>query len=244
MQDRPSNWTEADSQTFLDIAEVAVPARAEQTEVLLSLIPAAAGEAFTAVELGCGEGLLSEALLRRFPRSRVLALDGSETMLERARDRLQPFGERAQVRLFDLHRRDWLAGLPAPLRCVLSSLSLHHLDDGGKRRLFPELCGKLEPGGALLIADIVAAGTDTARLSFAAAYHSITRQQSLALTGSLDTYRQIIEDGWNFHASETPAPGETPSRLFEQLKWLEEAGFSIADCFWMRAGFAVYGGYR
>ena len=29
-----------------------------------------------------------------------------------------------------------------------------------------------------------------------------------------------------------------------QLRWLEEAGFSSVDCFWMRAGHAVYGGYR
>jgi hypothetical protein len=34
-----------------------------------------------------------------------------------------------------------------------------------------------------------------------------------------------------------------PDRVFEQLRWLEEAGFRAMDCFWMRAGHAVYGGY-
>jgi len=35
-----------------------------------------------------------------------------------------------------------------------------------------------------------------------------------------------------------------PYRVFDQLKWLEEAGFSAVDCFWMRAGHAIYGGYK
>jgi hypothetical protein len=35
-----------------------------------------------------------------------------------------------------------------------------------------------------------------------------------------------------------------PSPLSEQLVWLREAGFASVDCFWLRAGHAVYGGYR
>ena len=38
------------------------------------------------VDLCCGEGLLSRALLERFPRARVLAMDLSPAMLEHARD--------------------------------------------------------------------------------------------------------------------------------------------------------------
>ena len=90
MDQRPSNWTEADSHTFLDIGEVAVPSRAEQLEVLLSLVPAQRDEAFAAVDLCCGESAFSAGLLERFPHARVLVLDGSDTMLDRARQRLAP----------------------------------------------------------------------------------------------------------------------------------------------------------
>ncbi|MBI2912742.1 MAG: class I SAM-dependent methyltransferase [Chloroflexi bacterium] len=244
MDQRPSNWTEADSHTFLDLAEVAVPSRDEQLEVLLSLVPARPDEAFAAVDLCCGEGRFAAGLLERFPRALVLALDGSEAMLDRARQRLAAFGSRAEVRRFDLDRRDWLDDLPAPLRCVVSSLALHHLHREGKRRLFRDLCPKLEPGGALLIADIVEPASEVVRLSFAAAWDAAARQRSLDLTGSLDAFRSARDQRWNPYASAELEPGETPDRLFEQLKWLEEAGFSAVDCFWMRAGFAVYGGYR
>ncbi len=240
----PQTWTESDSQTFLDIADVAVPGRREQMEVLVSLVPAQPGDAFLAAELGCGEGLLSQLILERFPRCQLTAFDGSELMRAKAAGRLAAFGSRAEVLPFHLPDAAWLADLPSPLRCAVSSLALHHLDGTGKRRLFRDLAGRLEPGGALLIADVIAAGSDVVRRSFATAWDVIAREQSLALTGSLDTYEHAVAEGWNLHAETAPAPGETPSALFDQLKWLEEAGLSTVDCFWMRAGVAVYGGYR
>lgn len=35
-----------------------------------------------------------------------------------------------------------------------------------------------------------------------------------------------------------------PSRLLDQLKWLEEAGFQQVDVYWMQAGHAIYGGEK
>src|SRR3972149_5863677 len=119
MDDNRSGWTEEISQTFLDIADVAVPGRQEQMEMLWSLVPAAESDQFQLEELACGQGLLSEGVLQRFPRSRVLALDGSEVMLEKASRRLAAFGDRAEVRPFDLDGWDWLEGMSgAPARRV------------------------------------------------------------------------------------------------------------------------------
>ena len=65
MEERTDVWTETDSRDFLDLAEVAVPGREEQIEMLLQLVPAAQDEEFQAVELACGEGILAERLLDR-----------------------------------------------------------------------------------------------------------------------------------------------------------------------------------
>jgi len=46
MEERTDVWTETDSRDFLDLAEVAVPGRQEQIEMLLQLVPAAQGEDF------------------------------------------------------------------------------------------------------------------------------------------------------------------------------------------------------
>src|SRR4051794_3926569 len=75
------SWNEADSQNFIDHGRYFVPEREEQIETLCSLVPATAGSAHFA-ELCCGEGLLSEALLDRFPTATVHGYDGSPAMLE------------------------------------------------------------------------------------------------------------------------------------------------------------------
>ncbi len=36
---------------------------------------------------------------------------------------------------------------------------------------------------------------------------------------------------------------DQPSRLSDQLRWLTDAGFTGAGCFWMRAGHAIFGGF-
>ncbi|MDO8615586.1 MAG: methyltransferase domain-containing protein [Dehalococcoidia bacterium] len=244
MTDDQAVWTEADSATFLNLADIAVPSRQEQMDLILSLIPARPDEAFATADIACGEGLLAERLLERFPAARLVAFDGSPLMRERASTRLRRCGARARVLPFDLGDFAWTDQLPSPLRCAVSSLAIHHLDDDGKRRLFRELAGRLQPGGALLIADVIAPGSDAVRRSISGAWHAITRQQSLAATGSLDAYEQAVAEGWAPPTSAEAIPGEMPSGLLDQLKWLEAAGFSQVDCFWLRAGIAIYGGYR
>ncbi len=244
MKDRPDVWTETDSRDFLDLAEVAVPAREEQTQALLALIPAERDEAFTVADLCAGEGLLCERILGKFPKSRVLALDGSEVMRARAAARLAPFAERAEVQAFDLDFDGWLDELPAPLRCAVSSMALHHLEAERKRHMLRRLAERLTPGGALLIADIIATTSEFARRSFAEQWERLARDQSLASVGSLNGYERAIAEGWSPKWLTEPEIGEMPYSVFEQLKWLDEAGFSAVDCFWMRAGHAIYGGYK
>ncbi|HEV2462021.1 MAG TPA: class I SAM-dependent methyltransferase, partial [Ktedonobacterales bacterium] len=144
-------WTEQDSAAFLDTADLFVPARAEQIATLVSLIPASSaaltdpadrGEASSIAELASGDGSLALAVLDAFPTARYLALDGSQAMLEQTRTRTAAHADRVETRLFRLEEHAWRAALPQPLRCVLSSLCLHHLDGAARR----------QPGGALLLA--------------------------------------------------------------------------------------------
>src|SRR5574341_2211334 len=126
MADSESAWSEQDSRDFIDLADVAVPGRREQMDVLLSLVPAGSHEAFGVADLCCGEGVLLEALLERFPRAHALGLDGSETMLAAAGRRLARFGRQTELRPFDLADPAWLREVGGELRCVLSSLAFHH----------------------------------------------------------------------------------------------------------------------
>jgi SAM-dependent methyltransferase len=240
----PQHWSEDNSEQFLTLDDVAVPMREQQIATLCALIPAERDETFTAVELGAGGGLLAHAVLDAFPNCHYRALDGSEAMRERLRETLAPYGERVTVGAFELADNAWREALPSPLRCVISSLVVHHLTHEGKRQMFADVARRLEPGGALLLADLIEPANDRARRLFAAQWDAAAQMQSLALAGNLSLYQQFRDAEWNYYEMTEEDPIDHPSSLSDQLAWLRDAGFSVADCFWMLAGHAIYGGFR
>jgi cyclopropane fatty-acyl-phospholipid synthase-like methyltransferase len=243
METSAPTWQEDESQFFIEYGGVITPSREEQMETAASLIPAEIDERFTAVDLASGAGLLSKTVLERYPRCHVIALDFSPRMLGETRKNLEPYGDRAEVRQFDLKESDWLHELSHPVRAFVSSLAIHHLDGAEKRNLFGTLVARLEPGGALLIADLVEPVNRWARRTYAAAWDDSVREQSLRQTGGSTSYEWFRDRGWNHYV--TPdVDFDKPSRLFEQLQWLQQAGFYEVDCFWLRAGHAIYGGYK
>ncbi|GCF08424.1 class I SAM-dependent methyltransferase [Dictyobacter arantiisoli] len=238
-------WNEQDSATFIDTSSIFVPGRSEQTETLLQLVPAQRDEHFTIVELASGEGILAEALLEAFPNCHYLALDGSEVMRKHLSKKLARFNARLEVRSFEIADREWRTTLPQATRCIVSSLCVHHLSDEGKRQLFQDMAQQLEPNGALLLADIVRPANARIAALFAHQYDEIVRAQSLQQRGDLSGFTAFQEEQWNYFQYDynDPTSYDLPSSLPAQLQWLQEAGFKIADCFWMQAGHAVYGGF-
>jgi tRNA (cmo5U34)-methyltransferase len=154
---------------------------------------------------------------------------------------LAPYGERAELRLFRLEEPSWTEELP-PVRVFLSSLVLHHLDGSGKRELFTRLFSCLEPGGALLFADVMEPRTERARRHSAAAWSEEIRRRSLEIHGDTRAHEFFERERWNIH--DYPDPMDRPSTPPEQLRWMEEAGFEGVDVFWARAGHALLGGYK
>ncbi len=235
-------WSEADSRRFIERGQIHIPLRNEIQETILDLIPAEPDESFLAVELGVGSGWLSESILERFPAARVLGLDGSPTMLRETDDRLRRFAGRFKLRPFRLEDRSWLARVGPDVRCFVSSLVIHHLDGDGKRVLYRDLHEHLEAGGGVLIADLVAPCGERERRYIAQRWDTEVERQSLTVTGSLDAYREFVDGHSNWYAY--PDPMDMPSTVPEHLTWLADAGFAGVDVFWIRAGHAVYGGYR
>jgi predicted O-methyltransferase YrrM len=240
-EEAPGAWSDDESRDFLKFGRAMVPGREEIERTFLDLIPAEPDEPFLAVEIGTGAGWLSAAVLREFPRARILGLDGSPEMLGAAAKTLARYGDRAEVCRFRLEERSWTDELPAT-RAFLSSLVLHHLDGSSKRDLFARLFERLEPGGALLFADVMAPRTELARRHFSAAWEQEIRRRSVEIHGDALAYEFFVRERWNIY--DHPDPIDKPSTLPEQLRWMEEAGFEGADVFWARAGHALLGGYR
>ena len=235
-----SSWTEQDSQTYRNIADVAVPRRQEMVATLVAAVPFAAAEPLTILELGSGDGRLAEALLTVFPRATLTALDGSESMRREAAARLTLFGERARVAAFDVAALDWWDRMFG-VDLIVSSLCLHHLNDAKKQYLYKAAAERLSPRGALLIADLIDPQHPASRRLAAAQWDAQARLQAGAL-GAPALFERFVEARWNHFRF--PDDTDQPSALFHHLIWLRHAGFAAVDCCWLHAGHAVFGGFK
>jgi tRNA (cmo5U34)-methyltransferase len=235
-----SAWTEEDSTTYRAIAAVAVPRRDEMMAALVAAVPFDADEPIRILELGSGEGLLAAALLDRFPRASLTALDGSESMRREATTRLAADGDRARVAAFELPTLDWWDRMFG-VDLIVSSLALHHLNDAKKQYLYKAAAERMSPRGALLVADIVEPQHPAARQAAADRWDTLARQQAES-AGAPALYQRFLDERWNYFRF--PDAADQPAALMHHLVWLRHAGFAAVDCVWMDAGHAVFGGFK
>ena len=237
-------WQESDSQDFIDYGRYFVPQREVQLQTIADLIPEPVGEA-KILELSCGEGLLAQTLLRRFPHVTVHGYDISPAMLAQAELRLAHFGNRFVPHQFDLNQTEWRTGQPA-FHAIVSSLTVHHLDGPDKLRLFLDLYPMLLPGGTLVIADLIAPRRALGTAVAAKGWDEAVRQRSQQLDGNDDALAQFERLKWNLYRyPEDPNVAiDKPSSLLDQLKWVEQAGFTAVDVHWMLAGHVIYSAIR
>jgi SAM-dependent methyltransferase len=205
-----------------------------------TLLPFGRDDTFTVVEAGSGEGALGATILGSYPGARVVALDGSESMRRATRAGLARFEGRFDIHGFDLFEGAWWSHLDGA-DALVSSLVVHHLDGPGKRRLYREAASRLSERGALVIADLVAPVTEVAAEVFAATWDEETRAAARR-AGNERIYDAFVDTQWNIYRH--PDPMDKPSPLRDNLAWLIDAGFGGVDCFWLRAGHAVYGGFK
>ena len=97
------------------------------------------------LDAGCGTGRVTEQLLARLPRGRVIGLDASPGMLAAAARRLAPYGARVALVGADLRHP---LPLRAPVDAVLSTAAFHWIADHAA--LFRHLAAVLRPGGQLV----------------------------------------------------------------------------------------------
>ena len=237
-------WEEESSQDFIDYGKYFVPDREIQIDCICEVIPQPSKPACI-LDLCCGAGLLTRALLDKFPECHVYGLDGSPTMIAHAEKELVAYGERFKTYQFDLTATDWRE-FPFPVHAVVSSLAIHHLDGTEKRVLFKDVASLLMPGGSFIIADLTEPMDQFGKGLAAKIWDETVRKRSLDLDDDLKGYDYFCELGWNHYAQSEPDPDsiDKPSSLFDQLKWLDEAGFVDVDVFWMKAGHAIFGGRK
>lgn len=122
--------------------EVANP-HVDWGRAVLERLPLAGDE--TVLDAGCGTGRLTELVLERLPRGRVIAVDQSANMLERARAHLEP---RFAGQVTYLRQGLLSLDLDENVDIVFSTATFHWVRD--HTALFARLYRALKPGGLLI----------------------------------------------------------------------------------------------
>jgi tRNA (cmo5U34)-methyltransferase len=156
------------------------------------------------LDIGGGYGEFSAQVLEEFPMSSVVLQDFSPPMVDVAKARLAPYGDRVQYRIADLSQSGWSAALGGPFDAAVSSIAIHNLRRPELiRSLYHEVATVLVERGVFLNLDYIFPSTPLLR----------------------DLYWRIV--GRSRHADEVTAS----ATLENQLHWLGEA-FSESDCIW------------
>ncbi|GHA42877.1 SAM-dependent methyltransferase [Streptomyces tauricus] len=143
------------SHTHVDFAEM-LPMLEQEAELYSPLYTQAASwlremrpDPELVVDAGSGPGVISCLLADTFPGARVIAVDGADPLLERARERAAERGIADRFGTLRAELGDGLGDLEYPADLLWASRSLHHVGD--QRGALAGFADRLAPGGTLAL---------------------------------------------------------------------------------------------
>ena len=191
----------------------ALPCYEELFSVAVASIPFATGQELTILDLGAGTGLFSYHVFQRYGNSHYTLVDVADQMLDISRKRFEESSGQ-----FSYITGDYRTTFPASqFDLIISSLSIHHLIDQEKKKLFKDIYRKLKPGGTFINVDQIKAPSEHFQEMYWSTWLSKVRQSN----AGEEQIQQSIRRRTEF---------DKDSTLVDQLKWLQEAGFERVDC--------------
>jgi SAM-dependent methyltransferase len=202
------------------------------------------GTGLTALDLACGPGSLSQRILERFPRARVIGIDYDPVLLALAGAWLGArYGDRFTALDADLAEPGWEAELPERTTHVaVSSTALHWLEPAQLVALYATLGIVLPPDGVFMDADHLRFHPATQPLLSALSAADDERTQHAAHSQGVQTWDEWWTDAVALRelgrhkaerdrrfADRPPTP-HAPLEL--HLSALRTAGFSETGVIW------------
>jgi ubiquinone/menaquinone biosynthesis C-methylase UbiE len=243
----PSDWTVwQDAEIvakFIGDRRSGILGGAEQLEVLCQLLPQPTGNGDSArvLDLGCGDGILLETVLHRWPGAQGVALDGSSAMLAKAATRLAAFPPSAiHFVQADFNAPEWMEKLPyRAFDAIVSGFAIHHSEDERKHALYAEIYTLLRPGGLFANVEHVASASPHGEQLFEHAF-ALNLTRTRRAQGKEAQFEEVLNEIAN--RLDKSANRLTPVET--QLQWLRAIGYTDVDCYWKHYELAILAGYK
>ncbi|MBN1889987.1 MAG: class I SAM-dependent methyltransferase [Thermoflexales bacterium] len=223
---------------YVSSADVIIVERQRMIALLLDLFryhfePA---QGLHVLDLGCGDGVITERVRELYPDNAFYLLDGSPDMLEKARQKL------GDDRVTFIHQ-SFEEYLDSPVDdqkydFIFSANAIHHLDWLGKSRMYARLFRELKYGGLFIDIDPVLPTSERSERwqlrMWADWMNEMLHKHKLGDVGQYDDVPSACR-----------AKAENKlSTLFDQMQLLGQIGFRDVDCFYKYGLFAVFGGTK
>lgn len=235
-----SAWAQEQFSTnFLEKADIYIQERRKMISDMSSLFSFYfnSNRDIQILDLGCGDGVLTEELLSKDGSIVATLIDGSPTMLQKARERLVAY---PGVHFIHASFQDLLIGRVSLCHfdfCV-SSFAIHHLEMTEKKNLFRYIYGHLNSRGHFVNIDVVLSPSS----ELEEWYFSIWKEWMKHMQDQMNVKDELPEDIINRYKD--PSSMNKPDTLEDQLEALRESGFGNVDCYYKNGIFAVFGGQR
>lgn len=238
-QDASNTWLTGTAQAndYVSTADVIIVERHRTMKLLADIFRYHFGEqnGLRVLDLGGGDGVITEYLRERYPDNTFTLLDGSADMLEKARQRLDDQDVVFTQQTFE----EYLDAPPEDQKYdfIFSSNAIHHLDFLDKSRLYAKLFRELAFSGAFINIDVVKAASERSERWQFAMWEDWMDERLAQLGGEVGQYDGLPQ-------AAKAKPENKPNGLFEQMELLRRIGFRDVDCFYKYGVFAVFGGTK
>lgn len=231
-------WQRADTTANYHHSRKGVPFADAQFEIVERVLRAHSIEVQRILDLGCGDGIATQAMIDRFPVTHATLIDFSEPMLDAARERFANADIGVRIVNGDLLGSVWLdeAGQFSPFDIVLSRYAIHHLPHERKRSLYADTFDLLRPGGMFINIEHV----KSPNVEYQAAFERMLIEGIHGLAED----RQTIEEAEFAFRNRQDAETNILAPVEEQCAWLREIGFADVDCSFKAIELAVFGGRK
>ena len=238
-------WKTAElSQKYLSGMRGGFPLATEQIDIMLRIIQMTRPQMNNFLDLGCGDGILGQAILSQYPHSQGVFLDFSETMIEAAKTNISAAyqGDLEFINQ-DYALAEWVNKIhrKAPFDVIVSGFSIHHQPDIRKREIYQEIYELLKPEGLFLNLEQVSSPSKL--------IHQITVELFIdslyAFHQSQGTKKSREEEEIDrLYYNRSDKAANILTSVETQCNWLREIGFIHVDSFLKVFEIALFGGIK
>ncbi len=164
------------------------------------------------LDLGAGTGILTKLLHEKHPKSEITLIDISPEMLNLAKNKFE------KITQFKYIEGDYLKiDFKEKYDIIISSLSIHHLNNKNKKELYKKIYDHLNIYGVFINADAVIGTTDKTTKMYKNKNESYLEEQLMP-----QEQKDIIKERRKL---------DDPATLEANLKWLNDIGYNNVDVF-------------